>query len=322
MDPVNINCQGYPSNVLIFSLKQLCANSVFGKSVESVRNRTRFVIIRDRETALRYIKKPTVAGVTMLETDDDSEIAILRMRKLSVTLDKPLYIGVTVLDDAKRILYEWYYDYALPKWGDNFVSIATDTDSIYCWIRTNDVYEDIFKDKDGFDMSVFPKKCPVFGRFHDDTNCKKPGKMKDENAGKVMSQMIFLRAKSYTFTVEDPQNTATAGVEKDVKKNKGIPKKVLNQQCSTEDYLEALQTPIQKSLEIVAIEKRLHEIYTMILWKKGLSGFDPKRYHIDEINSLPYGHYLITHPDNWMITQPPPVYNALWIDRWARHDML
>ena len=90
-------------------LWKLAANAVYGKSVESVRNRSNFVIIRSREQAMRYNKKPTVAGVMMLEV---CELVILRMKKLSVTLDKPLYLGITVLDEAKRILYDWFYNKA------------------------------------------------------------------------------------------------------------------------------------------------------------------------------------------------------------------
>ena len=296
------------------------ANAVYGKSVESVRDRVNFVLIRDKQQALRYNRKPTVAGVYMVNTDDGSDLAILRMKKLSVKLDKPLYLGVTVLDEAKRILYEWYYNYALPKWGDNFTSIATDTDSIYCWIKTEDVYEDIYADKERFDMSEYDVNCEKFGKFFCEANRRRPGKMKDENSGKIMSEMIFLRPKCYIFTLEDPLKTEEK--ETEVKKCNGIPKKALNQQVTKEDYLAALENPIQKSVEIVTIAKRHHDLFTMRQWKKGISGHDIKRYYVNETCSFPYGHYLISHMHNRRIDPPETDDCALWIDRFATKEML
>ena len=276
---------------------KLAANAVYGKSVESVRKRCNFILCTNKERAMRYTKKPTFEEVIML---DDCEVALLRVKKLTVCLNKPLYLGVTVLDEAKRILYDWHYNVALPKWGDKFQSIATDTDSVYCLVETENIYHDMKEQKDKYDMYDYSPKCPVFGPYHDPTNHKVPGVMKDENAGRVMHKMTFLRPKMYNYTSFGALGTSNAGQYKLVQKAKGVPKIGLTE-LTPDKYEEVLLEPIQLYAEFVSILSLKHDVFTVEILKKSLNGFDVKRYILpDAVNTLPYGHKDIVHSDNRM----------------------
>ena len=122
--------------------------------------------------------------------------------------------------------------------------------------------------------------------------------MKDESPGKVMYEMVFLRPKMYYYTTFTAHGTRNEGKEDHVKKGKGIPKLALTE-CTPDKYQEALLKPIQGQVESTAIRSVKHDIYTMLILKKGLSGFDLKRYILpDGVNTLPYGHKDIALQDN------------------------
>ncbi len=284
---------------------KLAANACYGKSVEQVRNRCRFVIVRDRKQALRYNRKPTVSQVILLDSEKEGEdIAIIRLKKLHVILDKPIYLGITVLDESKKIMYDWYYNYAKPKWGDGLHTLATDTDSLISLIETENVYQDMLDDKKFFDMSDYNPKDETWKKYYCKSNKKVLGVMKDENANKCVSSFIFLRPKMYFYdVVNSTGETNITGsnnfVVGEIKKAKGLNRTCVKQQIRKADYLEALENPIQKRLKCTSIRSEKHELFTMVLSKKGLSSFEQKRYVLpDNISTLPYGHYLVSHEDN------------------------
>ncbi len=275
---------------------KLASNACYGKSVESVRNRCRFVIIQDRERALRYNRKPTVSQVILLNSEKEGEdIAIIRLKKLHVILDKPIYLGITVLDESKKIMYDWYYNYAQPKWGNGLHTLATDTDSLISLIETDNVYQDMFDDRDYFDMSDYNPTDDVWKNYYCKDNKKVLGVMKDENANKCVASFIFLRPKMYMYDVVSRTGADITG------SNSFLVGEIKN-------YLEALEQPIQRQVRCTSIRSERHEIFTMILTKKGLSSFEQKRYVLpDNIATLPYGHYKISHEDN----MPKHVYDEI-----------
>ena len=253
---------------------KLAANAVYGKSVESVRKRCNFIVCRDEVKAMRYTKKPTFQEVIML---DDCNVAILRVKKLAVKLNKPLYLGITVLDEAKRILYNWNYNVAIPKWGaDKFKTIATDTDSVYCLIETPNVYKDMKDQAEEYDMYDYPPDCPVFRPYHDATNHKVPSVMKDENAGSVMHEMVFLKAKMYEYTTYGAKGTKNEGKYEDVKKAKGVPKQALKN-YTLDTYKEVLESSKQEYATFKCITSKKHNVHTTEQEKRSLNSCDFKR---------------------------------------------
>ena len=80
------------------------------------------------------------------------------MKKANVKMNKPIYLGMSILDISKIIMYEFWYDYIKPKYGDRAKLCYTDTDSFAVYIKTEDFFEDISDDDDvkrWFDTSNF-----------------------------------------------------------------------------------------------------------------------------------------------------------------------
>ena len=122
------------------------------------------------------------------------------MGKVRVVMNKPVYLGQTILDLSKTIMYEFHYDYMIPKYGDRLKLCYMDTDSLIYSIKTKDFYSDISPNVEiRFDTSGYPndgsRPLPV-GK-----NKKVIGLMKDELGGDIMKEFVSLRPKMYSYRV-------------------------------------------------------------------------------------------------------------------------
>ena len=117
-------------------------------------------------------------------------------------MTKPLYLGMSILDISKILMYEFWYDYINPKFGNGGRLCYTDTDSFIIYIKTKDFFEDIYNDVDRwFNTSNYDKnnKRPLpIGK-----NKKVPGLFKDELGGKIMVEVVVLRPKTYASLMDD-----------------------------------------------------------------------------------------------------------------------
>ena len=122
----------------------------------------------------------------------------MEMKKAEVKMNKPIYLGQEILDIRKTLMYEFWYDYIKPKYGGKARLCYTNTDSFIMYIKTDDFYKDINNDVDKwFDTSNYDKNDnrPLeIGK-----NKKVLGKFKDEIGGKIMTNFVALRAKTYSF---------------------------------------------------------------------------------------------------------------------------
>ena len=120
------------------------------------------------------------------------------MKKIRVKMTKPLYLGMSILDISKILMYEFWYNYIIPKYGDRAKLCYTDTDSFIIYIKTEDFFEDISNDVERwFDTSNYNEndKRPLpIGK-----NKKVPGLFKDELGGKIITEVVALRAKTYAY---------------------------------------------------------------------------------------------------------------------------
>ena len=94
-------------------------------------------------------------------------------------------------------MYEFHYKYIKSKFDANL--LFTDTDSLLYEIKTEDVYEDFYKDKNLFHFSDYP----LNSKFHDPNNKKVMGKMKDEPKGKIITEFVRLTSKMYSLIAVD-----------------------------------------------------------------------------------------------------------------------
>ena len=141
----------------------------------------------------------------------------IEMKKTNVKINKPLYLGMSTLDISKTLMYEFWYDYVKPKYKDKAKLCYMDTDSFVINIFTEDFFEDINNDVERwFDTSNYDKndKRPL----QIGVNKKVIGMFKDELGGKIMKEFCTLRAKTYTYLMENDSET---------KKAKGIKRYVI-----------------------------------------------------------------------------------------------
>ena len=119
-------------------------------------------------------------------------------------MNKPIYLGLSILEISKLIMYELWYDYMLPKYGEKTKLCYMDTDSFIINIKTQDFYKDIVDDVEKrFDTSNYSVNKPLpTGK-----NKKVIGLIKDKLGGKIMTEFVALRRKSYSYLMDNKRNT-------------------------------------------------------------------------------------------------------------------
>ena len=128
------------------------------------------------------------------------DISIIEMNKTRVKINKPIYLGLSMLDISKTLMYEFWYDYMKPKYGNDVKLCYMDTDSFIMNIKTEDFYKDIANDVEKrFDTSNYEVNRPIpMG-----TNKKLIGLMKNELGAKITTEFVTLRPKTYSYLTDD-----------------------------------------------------------------------------------------------------------------------
>ena len=157
---------------------KLMNNLVFGKMMENLRNPLDLKIVRDWEMdkILKLVSSPSFDSFTISGND----MAGIHMHKTRLVLNKPVYTGMTILENSKILMYDFFYNYLKAKYGQKCELIYTDTDSLLLNSQTEDVYKDMKEDSWLYDTNNYPKDHP----FYDARNKKVLGKMKDECGGR------------------------------------------------------------------------------------------------------------------------------------------
>jgi hypothetical protein len=251
---------------------KLMNNSVFGKSMENVRNWI------DVELTVEESRKQKLQNKYRFKSTKEfnENLTAVLMNKAIVELNKPIYVGQAILDLSKKLMYEYFYD-DIRKQYPKARMMYTDTDSFVLLIETKDFYKDMPLDE--YDTSNYPKDHPCYS----DKNKKVIGLPKDEGGGQPISEFVALRAKSY----------CVEGVGFGVTKCKGV-KKCVTKKLTFETYKRCLDTGVPASKEWMrTLQSRKHVIETREFKKKTLSAFDDKRYYLNSINSLAHGHCRI-----------------------------
>ena len=204
MKNTNLRMQG--KNNFEKDFFKLMNNSVFGKTMENIRNRVDIHLVTDEKQASKFISKPSYQHRTIF----CDNLAAIHMKKTHLVFNKPVYLGMCILDLSKTLMYEFHYNYIKPKYGEKAKLLFTDTDSLMYEIETNDFYKDISPDvRDKFDTSNYPKDHGIRlrnGTFRPSgietgVNKKVIGMFKGEAGGLIISEFVGLRAKLYSFKI-------------------------------------------------------------------------------------------------------------------------
>ena len=258
---------------------KLMNNSVFGKTMENVRNRKNFKLICDSVKFEKYVAKPNfINGVIFNEN-----LVGVHYIQEKLMLNKPIYVGFSILDISKTLMYDFHYGYIKKKYGNKAKLLFTDTDSLCYEIKTRNLYKDMYNNRKNFDLSELSGA--KFEKYNDETNKKVLGKFKLECPNTIAKEFIGLKSKMYSISYED-------GLE--VKKAKGIVKSVIKKDLRHEKYNDILTSGSKMYSKMKVIRSEKHRMYTMELNKISLSAYDDKRFiKKDGIHSYAYGHYKI-----------------------------
>ena len=264
---------------------KLMNNSVFGKTMENIRNRVNIKLVDSGEQFKKLTAKPNYESRKIF----NENLVSVHMKKTSLTMNKPVYLGMSILDLSKTLMFDFHYKYIKPKYGNKAKLLFTDTDSFLYEIQTEDFYKDISRDvKDRFDTSNYPKNHPSI--IVTGINKKVLGMFKDEAAGKNIKEFVGLRAKLYSFKTEEG---------KENKKCKGIKKGVVEKSITHEDYKTCLTTGKEQLRRQNIIRSYEHVLYTEEVNKIALSAADDKRYLLkDSFDTLAWGHHRIKEMEN------------------------
>ena len=182
-------------------------NSVFGKTMENIRKRVDVRLVTSKEKLLKLASKPTYVSSKIF---NENLVAVHKIKE-TLTLNRPAYIGMCILDLSKTLMYDFHYNYIKHKYGDKAKLLFTDTDSLTYEIETKDAYADFWSDKDRFDNSDYNKESP----FYNTANKKVIGKFKDEACGVPVVEFIGLRSKMYSYIKNNDEGGKTAkGIKK------------------------------------------------------------------------------------------------------------
>ena len=232
-------------------------NSVFGKTMENLRKRINVKLVNNAKDYVRSISKPSFVSQKMF----NKHFVAIHEIKPVFTLNKAIYVGFSILDLSKLLMYEFHYKYIKSKF--NAKLLFTNTDSLVYEIKTEDAYEDFYQDKSLFDFSDYP----LDSKFFDPVNKNVIGKMKYEFKGKIIREFVGLKSQMYSLISID---------NKEVTKAKGVNKK------TRQEFVDALFNKKAMRQNMKRIRSKLHRIGTYDVCKTSLSCFDDKRYVLDD----------------------------------------
>ena len=257
---------------------KLMKNSVFGKTMENLRNRVDVKIVRkwEADKIRTLVSDPSYGRFAFFSND----MAGIHMHKRRLVLNNPVYTGMTILENSKILMYEFFYNYLKARYGPRCDLVYTDTDSLLLHIQTDDIYQDMKEHKWLYDTSNYPKDHPL----HDAT--KQKGLGQDERRVRWRADR-----RSSGAEAEDVLDQESGEQHKE---GEGGEKNVIEMEVTHEHYKEALFGRKQYMHKMKILRSEGHDMYGMCMNKTSISPFDTKRWIADDgIKTLAYGHFRL-----------------------------
>ena len=232
---------------------ELMIKSVYEKTMENLRKRTNVRLANNEKDFLKYTSRPTHVTHKLF----DKDYATIHETKKVLMLNKPIYVGFTVLELSKWMMYDFHYNFI--KKNFNAELLFTDTDSLTYEIKSENVYEDFFKWKDLFDFSNYSKD----SKFFDNANKKVIGKIKDEYGAVIINEFVGLKSRMYSIkkTINGSESSTAKRVDIATKFN---------------EFKDVLFNKKIIRHKMKRIQAKKHKIGTYEIDKISLSCFDDK----------------------------------------------
>ena len=243
---------------------KLMNNSVFGKTVENVILKHRDIkLVTTAKRRNQLVSEPNCHTTKWFSEN----LLAIEMKKIKVKMNKPAYLGLSILEVSKTLMYEFWYDYMKPKYGDNVKLYYMDNDSFIMLIKTEDFYKDIADDVGKrFDSSNYDDECDR--PLPKGKNKKLIRLFKDElGGGKITIEFVALSLKTYSYLTDDCKVD---------KKAKGTNKCVIKRRLKFNDYKHCLLSNeiVLKTQQRFKSER--HDVYTEEINNIVLSSNDDK----------------------------------------------
>ena len=261
---------------------KLIVISVYGKTMENERKRVIVKMVhkwKGRYSAEALIAKPNFHSRSIFSDN----LAAVQLNRTEITITKPIYVGMSVLDISKTHMYDFHYNFMKKHLGKSCKLLYTDTDSLIYDIQGTNIYDLMRQNLDKFDTSDYPEdNTQLLPRV----NPKKVGLFKDECNSAILEEFLGLKSKLYCLKIFG---------EKEVqKKAKGVKTHVVKNKITYDDYKNCLLNKTIKKVEQNTFKSRLHVVHTEKQEKVGLSPHDDKRHLMpDTTDTLPHGHWSI-----------------------------
>ena len=172
-------------------LFKLTNNLAFGKTMENIRKHRDIKLVTTDKKRSKLVSEPNYHTINLISED----LSIIEMKKTKVKINKPIYLGLSILEISKILMHEFWYDYMNPKYNDNVRLCYMDTDSFIM-----NFYKDI---SDDVDNRINTSNYEVKRRLPIGKNKKVIGLMKDELGGEIITEFIALRPKTYSYLTDN-----------------------------------------------------------------------------------------------------------------------
>ena len=180
---------------------KLMVNAAYGKTIEIMRNRMKLRTVTNKKDAIKYASRPTFITYKKISKD----YYIIFEKQQTIKLNKPIYVGCTILELSKLAMYKFWYD-VITKQCDDPQLLYMDTDSFIFESKEN--FRDIMlENKEFYDLSNQPRD----PKYYCPDNKNVPGKMKDEYAGQTITEFIALKPMSYTIITNKTEKCTHKG---------------------------------------------------------------------------------------------------------------
>ena len=226
---------------------KLMNNYVFGKIMENLREHRDIELVTTEEKRIKLVSEPNYHTTKQFSKN----LLAIEMKKTKVKMNKTVYLGMSILDISKTLMYDFWDDYIKPKYKDKAKLCYMDTDSFVIHIFIEYFFKDIDNDVERwFDTSNYDKndKRPL----QTGMNKKVIGMFKDELGGKIIKEFCALRAKTYAYLMDD---------DSEKKEAQGTKKYIIKRRIMFENYKDSLfnnNTILRSQLKL---KSDLHNVY-------------------------------------------------------------